>query len=218
MRKCLLIILCYTVSILVSAQTKSFQVWTGIGTSYDVSKRLSIEFEAESRFQQTGATLKQASACIGGRYNLTKKFYAGASYEFSDKYKKNGYFPVHTFAASVGYKKKFGDFRLSLQSKLNLAKNSYTKKQEDIYPEIVNKNKIKFSYAGFNRIKPGAFIETYHPLESGSNYHISTVKYDVNCSFDYRWNTTFNVGYMFRHEIDENEIISILTFAVSKSF
>ena len=106
MKRFTLIVLACLSGILVSAQTKSFQVWTGIGVSYELSKKISFDFETETRFQQASKTLKQAAVSVGARYAITKPLYVGVSYEFADKYKKNGYFPVNTFVANLGYKRK----------------------------------------------------------------------------------------------------------------
>ncbi|MBR7035439.1 MAG: DUF2490 domain-containing protein [Bacteroidales bacterium] len=218
MKRFTLIVLACLSGILVSAQTKSFQVWTGIGVSYELSKKLSFDFETETRFQQASKTLKQAAVSVGARYAITKPIYVGVSYEFADKYKKNGYFPVNTFVANLGYKRKLGDFRLGIQTKLTVEKNSYIKNPEDIYPEWKQKNKIKLGYAKYKRIKPSIAVETYHPLEAGANYRISTVKYSANCTLGFRKGIDFTAGYMFRHEIDKCEYISICTLGLSKSF
>lgn len=200
----------------VSAQTHSFQVWTSIGTSVDLSKKLSLEFEAESRFQQTGALLKQASAELGLDYNITKHFFVGTSYKFADKYRKNGYFPVHTFAAIAGYKKKFGNLRIGYQNKMNLEKNTYIKKAEDVRPSFVDKNKIKLVYTGIDRLRPSVFVETYHLVGNESRYAIETIKYGINCGVEFRKQIGVNVGYMFRQEIIDRQNISIVTIALSK--
>lgn len=200
------------------AQTHSCQVWTGVEASCELSRELSIDFGVESRFQQNAALLKQASASIGISYNLHKSFFVGAGYEFADKYKKNGYFPVHTFSGVIGYKQKVGDFRFAIQTKLNTEKNTYTKNPEDERLDLVDKNKIKLSYKLSKHIKPSVFVETYHPLELGNMYRISTVKYGVNCAIGLRKQLDLDFGYMFRHEVVDNEYISILTVALSKSF
>ena len=111
-----------------------------------------------------------------------------------------------------------GDFRLGIQTKLTVEKNSYIKNPEDIYPEWKQKNKIKLGYAKYKRIKPSIAVETYHPLEAGANYRISTVKYSANCTLGFRKGIDFTAGYMFRHEIDKCEYISICTLGLSKSF
>lgn len=218
MKKLALIVFCCLTGIFASAQTHSFQVWTGLETSADISNKLSIDFEAEARFQQKSATFKQASAEIGVRYKLSKTLFTSVSYEFSSKYKKNGYFPINTLAATLGYKKKFGDFRFAIQSKLNVEKTSYIKNPEDVYPDLIDKNKVKISYNGLSRLKPSLFVETYHPIEAGSQFHVATVKYGANCTIEFRKHFELDLGYMFRHEVDENEYISILTLSVSKSF
>ncbi|MCQ2960149.1 MAG: DUF2490 domain-containing protein [Bacteroidales bacterium] len=218
MRKLFSILFCCFIGTFVSSQTHSFQVWTGIGTSVDISKKLSIDFEAETRFQQIGALIKQASAEIDATYNITKPLFISAGYKFADKYKKNGYFPVHTISAAIGYKKKFGDFRIGFQTKLNLEKNTYIKNNSDLIPTFLDKNKLKVTYSGIKKIKPSVFVETYHPLEAGSKFHIETVKYGANVSYGFRKHLDLDLGYIFRHEVDANEFISIATISLSKSF
>ncbi len=200
------------------AQTHSFQLWAGAETSYDLTNVLTLEFGIESRFQQTGAPLKQISAELGLSYNFTKSFFVGASCEYADKYKKNGYFPVYTFAGTAGYKKKFGNFKIGIQTKLNFEKNTYLKSPEDEQLGLVDKNKIKVSYKLSKRLKPSLFVETYHPLEVGSAYRIATVKYGANCAIGFRKNLDLDFGYMFRHEVVDNEFISIVSIMLSKSF
>lgn len=213
-----LTILFVFVSIFANAQSHSFQVWTSLGTSADITKKLSLDFEAESRFQQTSATLKQISTEIDAQYALTKPLFIGIGYKFADKYKKNGYFPVHTILATIGYKKKFGDFRIGIQSKFNFEKNTYTKSSEDLGFECIDKNKIKITYTGIKHLRPSLFVETYHPIEIGSKYHIQTAKYGVTCSYGFRKKIDVDFGYMLRHEVDAQELISIITIGVSKSF
>lgn len=202
----------------ISAQTHSFQLWTAVEASHELTNDFSIDFGLESRFQQTGAALKQVSAELGLSYNFMKSFFVGASCEYADKYKKNGYFPVYTVAGAVGYKKKFGNFKIGIQTKLNLEKNTYLKSPEDEQLGLVDKNKIKVSYKLSKRLKPSFFVETYHPLEIGSAYRIETVKYGANCAVGFRKNLDLDFGYMFRHEVVDNEYISIVNITISKSF
>lgn len=199
-----------------SAQSHSFELWTGLGASVDVSKRFSLDFEAEARFQQNSALLKQGNAELGARYSITKPVYVGMSYKFTEKYRKNGYFPMHTVAAVVGYKKKIDDFRFSIQTKLNVTKNMYVKNGEGLQPEIVDKNKVKVAYSLSKHIRPSLFVETYHPIEAGSRYHIATVKYGVNCGFEFKKKLGLDLGYIFRQEIDDCQTLSILTISLSK--
>lgn len=214
---CLILLGCLC-NIPLIAQTHSFQVWTGLETSAAITNKLSFDFSVETRFQQNSATLKQASAEIGARYSITKPLFVVASYEFADKYKGTSYFPVHTFAAAVGYKKKLGDWRLSARTKLNAGKTTYIKKAEDERFDFVDKNKIKVAYNGFSHIQPSVFVETYHPMYAGSNFHVSTVKYSANCSFKLRKHFNLDFGYMFRHEIDDKECISIATITLGKEW
>lgn len=202
----------------ISAQTHSFQLWTAVEASHELTNDFSIDFGIESRFQQSGALLKQVSAELGLSYNFTKSLFVGASCEYADKYKKNGYFPVYTFSGVVGYKKKFGDFKVGIQTKFNVEKNTYLKSPEDEHLGVVDKNKIKVSYKLSKRIKPSFFVETYHPLETGNKYKISTVKYGANCAIGFRKQLALDFGYMFRHEVVDNEYISIVTATLSKSF
>ena len=218
MKKGFLILLCVFGTLLASAQTYSFQVWTGLEASIDLSKRLSLDVGVESRFQQHSALLKQASAEVGARYSVTKPLFVGASYEFADKYRIQGYFPVHTFAALVGYKKKFGNFRVAIQTKMNVSKNTYIKNEKSLLPSFVDKNKLKVAYVANKRVRPSLFVETYHPLGAGTNYSIATVKYGANCSFGFRKQIGLDLGYMLRHEIQDDELISIVTLSIEKSF
>lgn len=218
MKRIAAVILGCLVGVSVFAQTHSVEVWTGVETSTDITKRFSLDFEAEARWQQTSALLKQFAVEVGGKYNLSKTVYVGASYKLADKYKKSGYFPEHTLAGVLGYKKKFESFRVAAQTKLNVSKNSYTKNAKSLRPELVDKNKIKITYTGFNRIRPSAFVETYHVVAPGSNFHIATVKYSANCSFEFRKNTSVDLGYMLRHEVDDQLLISVFTLTVGKSF
>ncbi len=218
MKRCAFIIFSLLVAFLASAQSHSFEVWTGVGASVDLSKRFSIDFEGETRFQQNSALLKQGLAEVGARYNITKPLFVGLSYKFTEKYRKNGYFPMHTVAAVVGYKKKIDDFRFSIQTKLNVTKNTYVKNSEGLQPEVVDKNKIKVAYSLRKHIRPSLFVETYHPIEAGSMYRISTVKYGANCGFEFRKKLGLDVGYIFRQEIDDKQCISILTLSLSKEF
>lgn len=218
MKRIAAVLICCLVGVFGWSQSHSVEVWTGLETSTDITKRLSIDFEAEARWQQTSALLKQLIAEMGVEYNLTKTIFIGTSYKIADKYKKNGYFPEHTLAGVIGYKKKFDSFRLAVQTKVNVSKNSYTKNKESLRPEVVDKNKIKITYTGMPRIRPSAFVETYHVVAPGSNFHIATAKYSVNCSFQFRKKTSVDLGYMLRHEIDDKLLLSIFTLTLGKSF
>lgn len=218
MKKIAAVIIGCLVGVSVMAQSHRVEVWTALETSADITNHFSVDFEAEARWQQTSALLKQLAVGIGGKYNVSKTVFVGASYEIADKYKKNGYFPEHTVAGVVGYKKKFDSFRFAVQSKLNVSKNTYIKNEESLRPEVVDKNKIKITYTGMRRIRPSAFVETYHLVAPGSNFHVTSAKYSVNCSFEFRKNTSVDLGYMLRHEIDDQLLLSIFTLTFGKSF
>lgn len=219
MRRCFVIFILCCAGLWCSAQTHIFEAWTGIETSYELNEKTDIEISAESRFQQRNTLLKQYSIEIGSSYALFKGIFVNASYEFANKNKKNGYFPVHTLCTSLGYKKKFDNgLRLNIQTKINVGKNMYTKKSEDERFELVHKNKIKLSYSINKRIRPSLFAETYHPLETGGYYSVSTLKCGINCALFINKQTYFDFGYIRRNEFEDNEIISIITCTFNKSF
>lgn len=189
MRYLLLVFLCI-LSYFVNAQ----ELYTSCNVSKEFTEKVKLFTEIETRFQYYGPLVKNVIGEIGGSYSFTKKIDFSTSYKFSQRQRENGFFPSHTIAGAFTYKTKIDKFRFSYRNKLEYSKNTYITSEEDLFPEIEDRNRIKLQYSRKKYLSPTVFLESFHSISSISPYAFTELRVGGSFEFDLKKGFTIGLG------------------------
>src|SRR5687767_8858845 len=117
--KLLLIIALFLPSILL-AQYKDAGLWAGYSFSADLGK-LELSIAPELRMEENLSRISTVFADLGAQYKLTKQLSVAATYRGGARNSDDFYEPRQRIQLGLGYKDKFSDFTIGIQSKWQAA-------------------------------------------------------------------------------------------------
>ncbi len=215
MRKFLTIFFSLTVAF--SAQSQ--ELWTSLEAETALTNKLSVDATAEFRWQQSGTLLKTGFGEVGASYRIFKPLTLGASYRFSQRSRDPGFFSIHTFAATLGYRYRIGDFRLQYRNKFETDRDTYITSEEDLRWHFTDRNRIRVTY--YKRgtlLSPSMFVESFNEISAQHSYTLSELRYGANLTFMLYRGYSIGVGGFVKQAFDKSEFTYVGTFALMKEF
>ncbi len=208
--------------ILCFSQNHDFELGTEISASTEVFKDFEASITANAKFQDKIPVVKSFSEELGISYKLCKGLKAGLAYEISQDNEQQGFFLNHGGSAYLRYKYDITKrWSISYRNKFELAKKGYINESSDLFPSYEDRNKIEISWSRKKyKFSPSFSVESFHPIERGSNYCISELRYSAGVNFDLKKKFELDVEYSFKQILDGKtpEYVSLFTVALSKEF
>ncbi|MDR1760894.1 MAG: DUF2490 domain-containing protein [Bacteroidales bacterium] len=216
MRKLLGVFFLLTIAVWVHAQ----ELWTSIEAEATLTKKISCDVTGEMRFQQFDTPLKTFFGEIGISYKIIKPVSIGVSYRLAQRHREQGFFTIHTFAATLGYRYKIGNVRIAYRNKFETDKDTYTTSEEDLRWHCTDRNRIKISYyKKATLLSPSLFIESFNEISAQEHFSLSELRYGVGLDFMLYRGYSIGVGGFVKHSFDsKTEYAYVGTLSVSKEF
>jgi hypothetical protein len=194
------------------SQTEDAMLWTGASADMDITKDLSVEIEAQSRFSNNMSILNQAYGELGVGYNIVKGVKVGVVYRYSRKNEGDYFYNENRFCLDASYKYKLDlglDFRVRARYQHSFDRLSAI---NSIYPQKKNifrlGFKVSYKHDDFKLIEPFLAIEFFHAIQpANSSSFIDTYRFRSGLTFDLPKRNTLSVFYAFEHEnrsVDNN--------------
>jgi len=211
-------IICFYGSISFS-QNQTFETWVELAVSKEISHNLSLGVVEETRFQQNGDFLKLFSGEFGLDYKIVKPLSVGITYKCSQKNKEQGFFATNTYSINASYKEKLGPIKLAYRNKFETSKETYINEYQDLLYTSDDRNKLKLTYSkkGAN-IEPSFSVETFHPINNGTLYKVSEIRYGGGIWFDLPKKFELELGVIYKklYQVKIPEAATILAISISK--
>ncbi|MCL2328569.1 MAG: DUF2490 domain-containing protein [Bacteroidetes bacterium] len=216
MQKILAIFFLLTSATMLHAQ----ELWTSLEAETSLTKKLSVDATAEFRWQQFGTPLKTGFGEVGASYRILKPLSIGASYRLSQRSRQTGFFTIHTFATTLGYRYKIGDFRIAYRNKFETDKDTYTTSVEDLRWHFTDRNRIRITYYKKGTLlAPSVFIESFNEISARERYSLSELRYGANLNFMlYRGYSVGVGGFVKQSFSSKTEFTYVGTVALAKEF
>ena len=177
--------------------TTDFRGRINLGVDKKIKKGLHLEAEFESRFKDNFATPSRLSGTVGISYKVNSYLKVGGSYTFMENYKgsKSTWYPCHRVTLSVTGGYKVGDWRFSLNERLQATHltepiNTCQEPRNVLYL----KSRLKVAYKGSRVIEPYAYVDARLLLNGASasaTWSTSSLAYS-NYSFEGYTSVYFN--------------------------
>lgn len=153
------------------AQQESLGLWTGLATDVRLTKRLTLNANAQIRFSDNVQVTRAYLGELGVSYKLNKHWEVAGYYRYTGRLKKNKetdtyyYRPYHRFYAEVSYEQKLGR-RLELDYRLRYQNQFKDDNDAVVADGSYLRNKLGLSYRTGTRITPFVSADVFYRLGS----------------------------------------------------
>ena len=166
-----------------NSQTVDAHLWTGVGLSYKINDKFSVDYKTQTRFYKNVSTLRVYFNQIGGSFKITDDFKVALDYRFSRKKKNDAYFVSENrfmLNAIYGYSVKPIQTKFSVRARYQNGFDRLTTINDVITPNISNMFRLKltakYKNRDFKRVQPFVSYEMFksldaEPIKFGINTH-----------------------------------------------
>lgn len=190
-----------------SAQTQDANLWVSSGVSADISDKLSLSYEMQSRFYKNATTLDSYINEIGVAYEPLKNLEISGDYRYSRKNQESHYEGVHRLALNIAYDYKLDGTGLRLKARVRyqVPFNYLGVINDAIYPDNRNvlrfKISAKYTPTNLKKIQPFASYEFYKSLSPKNIYNpIDSYRMTLGVSFDLPKRHSIDLYYLLEKE------------------
>jgi hypothetical protein len=161
----LLIILFGCMTSFLVAQEKDAGLWTGIGLSYEVNKKLELSVSPEIRMEENISRTGSVFCDFGAEYKLGKGFFATATYRGGAKNRIDYFQTRQRLQLGLGYKWKYEDFSISYALRYQGSIQGGLSGDSDADFITIIRNKVGVKYEG---VKKYTFSMSYEFFNSAA--------------------------------------------------
>lgn len=205
------------------AQKDDLGLWLSVDGEKKLSKKASIEAEAEMRFNDNISAVDRFSFSVAGNYRIAKWLKADLGYVFLDYRKPGGltdgekyynstyWYPRHRGFVSLTESVRLGDVKISIRerfqytyspsfdrNRMNMSTGDVTQKRTD--SQVFRSLRIRFA-GTYNipnsKFEPYAAIELFNPLGGVCFGTVRKAKYTVGTSYKINKRHQVNLNYSF---------------------
>ena len=190
---------------IVYGQKKDAHLWTGLGLDMDITKKISVDFETQSRFDQNASKLNQLYFELGSSYKVIKGVKLGFIYRYARKNSGDYFFNQNRFCLDLSYRYRL-DFGITIKTRARY-QHAFDRFSivNEIYPNKKNlyRQSFKISYLNkdFKLISPFIGTEFFYALQPKNPYSsLDTYRLKAGFVLDLPKRHSVKVFYTFEHE------------------
>ncbi|MDR2963690.1 MAG: DUF2490 domain-containing protein [Bacteroidales bacterium] len=194
------------------------ELWTSVDVEASLTKKLELDVIGEFRWQQFGTPLKTGFGEAVLSYRIVKPLSIGFSYRYSQRSRSNGFYTLHTFASTLSYRYRVGDFRFAYRNKFETDKDTYTTSIEDLRWHFTDRNRIRVTYHKKHALlAPSVFVESFNEISARERYSLSELRTGANVDMILYHGYTLGVGAFVKHSFgSKKEYTYVGTLALTK--
>ena len=201
-----LFILCLALPLAGLAQERNTNLWTGINFSKSITKKISLEAEAQWRLTNNLTTTGSSIAELGAGYKFNKHWEVSVFYRFISrrKYDKGDeayvFKPYHRFYSNLSYDHKiaFLKFAYRLRYQNQFKDDNGTLENDKSYL----RNRIELSYPNKTKFTPAISADLFYRMGEA----FDEVRYKADVDYKINKKNTITLGGFISHEFDNTEL------------
>ena len=211
------IVLLFSTTI-VRGQVHDVESCIGASAQFSINKRFDFSLGQQLRFNSMLSRFDQY--LIQPKISFGKKgFCASLVYRFSVRNEGSPHVSFrHRYQIAVGYRHRFGDFRLGTkvryQQVLNLIRNA--ERLPNGSDKLTFRHKVDVKYEGEKKVQPFIAVEYFLPLDQGL-VALSRVRYRAGVDVDLPKKMETSFFYTSEHDYGEDQPTYIHTLGVMYS-
>lgn len=143
------------------------ELWLGVAIKADLSKKLSLKYETQTRFNQNATRLKTYYNELSIDYELIKNLEIGTTYRYSRRNRDTYYLGDNRICFNLEYEKKITEigFKLKTRARYQYSFDRLSVINNLIFPETENMFRLKlqldYKNDAFKRLLPSVGYELF---------------------------------------------------------
>ncbi|RFS14671.1 DUF2490 domain-containing protein [Emticicia sp. C21] len=188
------------------AQERNINLWTGISVTKSITKKISLEADAQWRVTNNLTTTGSYIGELGAGYKFNKHWEVSAFYRFISrrKYDKGDemyvFKPYHRFYANLTYDHKIALLKLTYRLRYqNQFKDDNGTLEND---KSYLRNRLELAYPNKSKFTPALSADLFYRM--GEKF--DEVRYKVDVDYKINKKNTITLGGFISHEFDDTAL------------
>lgn len=197
----LLSILFIFLSCFLSAQEKDAGLWTGIGLSYDVNKKLEVSISPEFRLEENISRVGSVFCDFGAEYKLGNGFFATATYRGGAKNRIDYFQTRQRLQLGLGYKWKSEDFSISYALRYQGSIQGGLSGDSDADFITIIRNKFAVKYEGVKKYTFSTSYEFFNSVALVNRLEWQNWRWTIEAERKLNKRNFISLGYLIQKDL-----------------
>lgn len=205
-------------------QVKDANLWVGYGLDFELTKKISLELESQTRFNNNASSFNQFYTELSAGYKIIKPIDFSVTYRYSRKNSGDYYFSQNRFCFDLSIKHKL-DMGLEFKTRARYQHVFDRLKEVNyIYPDKANlyrqSFKIGYEHPDFKLLSPYIGAELFYALQPvNPTSKLDTYRLKAGVSVDLPKRISLKIFYTYEYENRTvDNIAHIYGFQINYSF
>lgn len=214
-RKWCIVLFCFFLPPLATAQKKDFGIWYGISAEHKLTKKLEVEFSTNVRTFNSASKIDEAFIEGGLDYNFCNYFSVAGLYRLTKKVEDNNtYYFQHKVFGDIKGNFPLGNFRFIARLRFQTRTKTYIQDENDKYPDYTGQIKLKVIYkTPIFPLDPYIYAESFRPMFSDKSGTVGKNRFSAGLELKITKRSSVEAEYIFQRDfephISDINIISI---------
>lgn len=201
----ILLVICALGSLISYGQVKDANLWMGYGLEMEMTKKISLELESQTRFNNNASSFNQFYTELSAGYDIIKPINVSGTYRYSRKNNGDYYFSQNRFCLDLSYKFKL-DMGLGFKTRARYQHVfDRLKEVNGVYPDKGNlyrqSFKISYDIPNFKLITPYIGGELFYALQPvNPTSKLDTYRFKAGMDFDLPKRISLRLFYTYEYE------------------
>lgn len=221
MKKLLVSVFIFSISLLVFSQENDTESWNAINLSYKINKKWDAELETQLRLKEDISTIDKYFAEAGLSYAIFKGFKIGVGARYikvnDNVGNKQGYEDHFMYIFDLTYKHKIKDFSLKYRARFQNKNELGVSESEGDYANKYFRFKTAIAYDIKNwKFDPKFAAEIFNHQEEKDIYGFN--KYRLTLGTEYEFNKKSSLSAYYRIQQGINQVVNTTTRIIGLKF
>jgi len=197
----LLVILFVFASCILNAQEKDAGLWTGIGLSYDVNKKIEVSLSPEFRFEENISRIGSLFCDVGADYKLGNGFFATVTYRVGAKNRIDYFQTRQRLQLGFGYKLKTENLTFSYAFRYQASIQGGLSSESDADFITIVRNKFGVKYEGMKKYTFSTSFEFFNSASQVNRLEWQNWRWAVEAERKLNKRNFVSLGYLIQKDL-----------------
>jgi hypothetical protein len=198
----LLVIICLLVSSAAIAQVNDAGLWTSVNLEKKLSRKVSLHFTEELRFNENISELGMFFSELTGEYRFSKVLSVSGGYRFINKRSlDDSYSKRHRYLFNLNVKEKVGDLGLNLRIRYQSQYADVESSPDGMVPSNYVRPKLTLKYDLNKKYTPWAYGELFVNVNRADGMLLDNYRVGAGFEYEFSKRSSLELGYLVNGEV-----------------
>ncbi len=185
-----------------SAQVNDAGLWASINLEKKLSKKVSLQFSEELRFNENITELGAIFSEISGEYRYNKMFSISAGYRFTQRRKVDDSYSIrHRYMINLNVKNKIGQFSTNVRVRYQSQFKDVQSSEDGMVPDNYLRTKLSVKYELGKKYTPFISGELFFNVNRPDGILMDNYRIAAGVDYEFSKRSSVELGYQIDSEI-----------------